>query len=241
MPGVQRTAGFVALPDEMHNRISPPGRRVLCPSERPGVTSRSLHDGIQVKAVGRASRGGKRCQPHCGPLEESIGPDLIPASRVRDSNAELRKALPQVSFLDRPGLPTCLEDLVGGEGTPGVHKFASCPEGLFGRQRLLRHRLDAFGAIRQRPAQRVARPRLASTTVDVPVTIRSRHETSLSSNQTRCLLRRGASDRRRRRLCRSAEDDARPPLGGSACLGTGHCRRRTWCVGDRRARAHTLP
>jgi hypothetical protein len=159
-----------------------------CPylSELPDVTSRVLHDCVHVKAVGPASRGCICCQPPCSPFEQSVRPSLIASGSVCDGNADLRKSLPQVPFLFRPGLPTRLEDLVGGEGTADVHERSSCQEGLFRRQRLLRHRLDPFGAIGQRPAQRVARPCLAGTSFGVPVTIRTLHATSLPRNEAIC-------------------------------------------------------
>jgi hypothetical protein len=161
-----------------------PSRRFPYPSELADVTSRLLHDVVQGEAVGPASRGRKRCQPLCSPVKESVRPYLIPAGSVGDGNAELRQSLPQVPFLDRPGLPPRLQDLVGGEGTANLHELSSCPECLFRRQRLLRHRLDAFGAVGQRPAQPVARPCLASTTRGVPVTIRVPHATSLPKKRT---------------------------------------------------------
>jgi len=115
------------------------------PSELPYVTSRMMHHGIEVKAVGPAARGSKRRQPHGSPFEEPIRPYPIPAGCVGDCHADLRKSLPQVPFFARPGLPTRLKDLVGGERTAGLHEFSSRPECLFRRQRLLGRRLDSFG------------------------------------------------------------------------------------------------
>ena len=175
---------------------SDPSRRFPYPSELPDVTSRLLHDVVQGEAVGPPPRGSKRCQPLCSPFEESVRPYLIPAGRVGDGNAKLRESLPQVPFLDRPGLPPRLQDLVGGEGTANLHELSSCPECLFRRQRLLR-KLDALGAVGQRPAQRVARPCLAGTTFGVPVTIRVAHATSLPRNEPICRVPRVPSHRNR--------------------------------------------
>ena len=75
------------------------------------------------------------------------------------------------------------------------HELFSGPECLFRRQRLLRHRLDALGAVGQRPPQRVARPCLAGTTFGVPVTIRVAHATSLPRNEPICRVPRVPSHR----------------------------------------------
>jgi hypothetical protein len=59
------------------------------------------------------SGGSKHCEPVRRALEKSIGSHLISAGRVCHGNADLRESLPQVPFLGRPGLPTCLQYLVG--------------------------------------------------------------------------------------------------------------------------------
>jgi len=97
------------------------------------VTSRLLHDRTHVKAVGRPARSGKCGQPLRGPVEESFGPNLISAGRMRHGNTDLRQPLPQVPFLDWSGLPPCLKHLMSRERTACCHEFASSLEGLPGR------------------------------------------------------------------------------------------------------------
>ena len=157
------------------------------------ATSCALNRHGQVKAVGPASGGGIRFQPLRSAVEESIRPNLIPACCVSHGNTELRKALPQVPFLDRAGLPTCLQDLVSGEGTPALDEFSSCLDCVFWREGLLRDRLDTFSPVWQRPAQRVAGPCLASATFGIPVTIMSCHTASLPRTKATHRAWRGTS------------------------------------------------
>ena len=90
-------------------RVKPP--RSALRSE-PSVTSRLLHDDIQVKAVGPASCRCKCGQPLRGAFEESIGSNPISSGRMRQGNTDLRQPLPQVTFLDRSCLPPRLHNLM---------------------------------------------------------------------------------------------------------------------------------
>src|SRR6478752_1868940 len=151
------------------------------PSEASDVTARLLYGCIHVNPVGPASGRSKRGQSLRGTVEEPISSNRISASCVRHGHTDLRKPLPQISFLNRPRLPTRLQHLVGGERTACLHERSSCFKGLLGRQGLLRHRLHPGSAVRQGPAQSVARPGLTSAAYGVPVTITPSHTTSLSS------------------------------------------------------------
>ena len=144
------------------------------------MTSRLLHHHGQVKAIGPASRVTKCLQRVRRALEESISSSLISAGRVRDGYTDLRQALPEVPFLGGPGLPPRLQNLVGGERATGLQKCSSCPQRLVRGKGLLRHRLDAFGPIGKRTAQRVARSCLPRATLGIAVTISSGHTHSLA-------------------------------------------------------------
>ena len=148
------------------------------------MTARLLYGCIHVKPVGPASGRSKRGQSLRGTVEEPSSSNRISASRVRHGHTHLRKPLPEISFLNRPRLPTRLQHLVGGERTARLHEGSSCVKCLLGRQRLLRHRLHPRSAVRQGPAQSVARPGLTSAAYGVPVTITPRHTTSLSNGGT---------------------------------------------------------
>ena len=137
-----------------------------------------------VDAIGPASRRRKRGQPVRGPFEESLRPDLVPPSSMGESNADLRKSLPQIRLLGRSSFPTRFEDLMGCERAASVDELSSRPERLLRRQGFLRHRLDAPGAIGQWPAQRVSRPCLTSTTLGVPITLSSSHTTSVPEKRS---------------------------------------------------------
>ena len=150
-------------------------------------------DGIQVKAVGPTTGLGKCGQALRGAIEEAISSDLVSPGRMCHGDADLCKALPQVPFLDGSGLPTRLQYLVGGERTSCADEVSSCRKSVFGRQGLLRHRLDAHGPVGQRSAQGVARSCLPSAAFGVPVTITSRHGTSLPSGGMKQRGNRAAS------------------------------------------------
>ena len=160
--------------------LQPPPRRAGR-SEPPDVTARLLHGCIHVKPVGPASGRSKRGQSLRGTVEEPISSNRISASCVRHGHTDLRKPLPQISFLNRPRLPTRLQHLVGGERTSCLHERSCCLKCRLGRQGLLRHRLHPRSAVPQGPAQSVARPGLTSAAYGVPVPITPRHATSLSS------------------------------------------------------------
>ena len=149
------------------------------PSSQLSATSRPLHNCFQVNAVRFAPRRSKCSQPLCGAFEESVGSNEISAGPVRHRNTDLGQPLPQVTFLDRSRFPPRLQHLVCRKRTACSDELSSCLKGLSRRQGLFRHRLDSLGPIRQRSAQSVARPCLARAAFGVPVTITSRHMTSL--------------------------------------------------------------
>ena len=198
-------------------------RRTLChfpafrasPSELSDVTARLLYGCIHVKPVGPASGRSKRGESLRGTVEEPISSNRVSASCVRHGHTDLRKPLPQISFLNRPRLPTRLQHLVGGERTACLHERSSCFKCLLGRQGLLRHRLHPRSAVRQGPAQSVARPRLTSAAYGVPVTITPSHTTSLSSGGTGCAKEQRRWFRRQHetRAPDGAEGMARRPAG----------------------------
>ena len=204
-------------------------------SERSDVTARLPYGCIQVKPVGRASGRSKRGQSLGGTVEEAIGSNRISASRVRHGHTDLRKPLPQISFLNRPRLPTRLQNLVGGERTACLHERSSRCKCLLGRQGLLRHRLHPRSAVRQGPPQSVARPGLTSAAYSVPVTITPSHSSSLSA------LPLPAADpsASRRHAFDHARIDCAPnscgasmvvcAFGSSEALGGLPLQRASWC------------
>lgn len=103
-----------------------------------------------------------------------------------DCHADLGQPLPEVALLGRPGLPARLKDLMGGKGTTDRHELSRRPQCLLGRQRHLRDRLLPFSAIGQRPTKRIPGPGLASTPQRVAVTLKSRHENSVSGKAPIC-------------------------------------------------------
>jgi hypothetical protein len=166
------------------------------PSEVSDVTARLLYGCIHVKPVSPASGRSKRGQSLRGTVEEPISSNRISASRVRHGHTDLRKPLPQISFLNRPRLPARLQHLVGGERTACLHERSSCFKCFLGRQGLLRHRLHPRSAVRQGPAQSIARPGLTSAAYGVPVTITPSHTTSLPSRGTGCAKERPSATSR---------------------------------------------
>ena len=180
-----------------------PLRRVpASPSELSDVTARLLYGCIQVKPVGLASGRRKRGQSLRGTVEEPGSSNRISASRVGHGHTDLRKPLPQISFLNRPRFPPRLQHLVGGERTACLHERSSRFQCLLGRQGLLRHRLHPRSAVRQGPAQSVARPGLTSAAYGVPVTITPSHMASLSSRGTGCAKERPSAASRAERATR---------------------------------------
>ena len=71
-------------------------------------------------------RSPQRAESLRGTVEEPICSNRISASIVRHRHPDLREPLPQISFLDRPRLPTRLQHLVGGERTACLHERSSC-------------------------------------------------------------------------------------------------------------------
>ena len=215
------------------------------PSELSDVTARLLYGCVQVKPVGPASSRSKRGQSLRGTVEEPISSNPICASRVRHGHTDLRKPLPQISFLNRPRLPTGLQHLVGGERTACLHERSSCFKCLLGRQGLFRHRLHPRSAVRQGPAQSVARPGLTSAAYGVPVTITPSHTTSLSSGGTGCAEERQSAARAAASNRRQSGRVIPAPLGRVARVGSSvrdHRGRRVarrrglWALGVVRPR-----
>lgn len=151
--------------------------RAGSPSDASDVAACLSHDRIQVEAIGPSSGAAERRQSIRGASEEPVGSHVVPAGGMGHGNTDLREPLPEISLLDRAGLPSSLEHLVCREGPPTLHQFSSRLDGVFRGQRLLRDGCDPLGTVRQWSAQGVPRPRLACATLRVPVTIRSRHAT----------------------------------------------------------------
>ncbi len=86
-----------------------------------------------------------------------------------EPDAELGKALPQVTLLGRPSLPPGLQDLVSRERAAVADQLVSQYQGLVGWQRLLGYRLDAGGAVRQGSAEGIAGPLLAWATSPIAI------------------------------------------------------------------------
>ncbi|MDQ0864719.1 hypothetical protein QF036_002300 [Arthrobacter globiformis] len=80
---------------------------------------------------------------------------LFPPGGVGEPDADLGETLPEVAFFGRPGFPTGLEYLMGGEGPAGLHQTPSRDQRLRRRQRLLRDRLNAGASVRQGPPKSV--------------------------------------------------------------------------------------
>ena len=209
------------------------------------MTARLPYGCIQVKPVGPASGRSKRGQSLRGTVEEPSSSSRISASRVRHGHTDLRKPLPQISFLNRSRLPARLQHLVGGERTACLHERSSCFKCLLGRQGLFRHRLHPRSAVRQGPAQSVARPGLTSAAYGVPVTITPSHTTSLSSGGTGCAEERQSAARAAASNRRQSGRVIPAPLGRVARVGSSvrdHRGRRVarrrglWALGVVRPR-----
>jgi len=105
------------------------------------------------------------------PLEEPDSASVVPASSMREGDADLGETLPQVAFFARTSLPASLKDLMRSKGPALSYQTPGHVQGLRRRQWLLRNRLDAGRPVRQRPAKRVTRPFLTRTTGSVAVPI----------------------------------------------------------------------
>ena len=90
---------------------------------RPGhLLAGARHGRAEVDPVGRTTASGVRLEPASGPLEQPVGADGVSASSVREPDAELGQALPQVALVVGPGLPARLEHLVRRERPPLAHQ-----------------------------------------------------------------------------------------------------------------------
>ena len=105
------------------------------------------------------------------PLEEPDSASVVPASSMREGDADLGETLPQVAFFARTSLPASLKDLMRSKGPALSYQTPGHVQGLRRRQWLLRNRLDAGRPVRQRPAKSVTRPFLTRTTGGVAVPI----------------------------------------------------------------------
>ena len=105
------------------------------------------------------------------PLEEPDSASVVPASCMREGDADLGETLPQIAFFARTSLPASLKDLMRSKGPALSYQTPGHVQGLRRRQWLLRNRLDAGRPVRQRPAKSVTRPFLARTTGSVAVSI----------------------------------------------------------------------
>ena len=118
--GVSRSAAFRASASELSD-----------------ATARLLYGCIHVKPVSlRRSQQTWSVAPRHGRRADQLQPYF----RELRASWPHRPAqpLPQISFLNRPRLPTRLQHLVGGERTACLHQRSSCFKCLLGRQGLLR-------------------------------------------------------------------------------------------------------
>ena len=105
------------------------------------------------------------------PLEEPDSASVVPASSMREGDADLGETLPQVVFFARTSLPASLKDLMRSKGPALSYQVPGHVQGLRRRQWLLRNLLDAGRPVRQRPAKSVTRPFLPRTAGRVAVPI----------------------------------------------------------------------
>ena len=103
---------------------------------------------------------------------------------MREPDADLGEALPEVTLLVRTRLPAGLQDLVGGERSTLADQLTGPVEGLGRGQRLLGDRLDAGRAVGKRAAEGVPRTLLAGAAGGIPVPVGHRSVSSASSTRS---------------------------------------------------------
>ncbi len=145
--------------------------------------ARTVHNPCQVDPIGRTAGVPVGLQQAGRTVEQPCCPRGVPASCVRQCDAQLSEPLPQLALRRRCGLPLRFEDLVRGERATLSNQATSNRERLGWGQRLLGNRHDAGRTVRERTPELIPRPRLTGTASGVPVSRLSHgtHPASASS------------------------------------------------------------
>jgi hypothetical protein len=136
-----------------------------------GVLARTPNDRGEVEPVDRTAAGLVLFDPGHTSLEETGSSDAVTTRGMRQPDADLREALPQIAFFVRTSLPAGLQDLMRSERPAFLHQPPSQAQCLHRRQRLFRNRLDADSPIGQGAAKSIARASLPWPTGIVPVPV----------------------------------------------------------------------
>jgi hypothetical protein len=136
-------------------RVKPAQAGLLDFRCKPGTRQPQAGHVDTMRAGARVGRQAVSATP-----EQARGTASVPPPRVRQADSELSQSLPQVALGRRSGLPRRLKHLVGVERAIGVDQLLS------GRQGFQRRKGPVVGwrlagcVSGQRPAERVARPRI---------------------------------------------------------------------------------
>jgi hypothetical protein len=87
-----------------------------------GVCARTRNDRGQVEPVYRTVASLVVFDSGRTSLEESASSDAVAAGGMRQADADLREALPQVTFFVRTSLPAGLQDLMRSERPAFLHQ-----------------------------------------------------------------------------------------------------------------------
>jgi hypothetical protein len=109
----------------------------------------------------------------CSALDEAYGTNGVASRGMRQPDAQLGEALPQLAFLVGAVLPSRFEHFMRCEGSTRPDKLPGESQGFVRRQGDVGDRFDAHRTVRKGTPQRVARSSLLSPPIRVPVSLLS--------------------------------------------------------------------